>query len=146
MSSPAARRSQRNSLSATPRRSRNPDQTTNSLAVTTARNSPPAQQPAGTPRSSRQNVAVPSPLFLRSSPVNETTMANGGQRMDISSPLIQSSIVAGNDNTPRGRPQPPNGMPDIKLLEYLITDVRSRLFANTLCFKFKSDSRCQRQC
>ncbi|KAL8971869.1 MAG: hypothetical protein Q9183_000840 [Haloplaca sp. 2 TL-2023] len=91
MSSPASRRSQRKSASATP-----------------ARSSRNAQQPASSPatvaaRSPRQQPPQSSPLFFQSSPVNGAgSNVNGEDRINVSSPLRQ---VSTNNSTPRARTQ-----------------------------------------
>jgi len=109
MSSPASRRSQRNSVSVTPQRSPRHSQ----QAPSSARS---AQQTGShaTPRASRQNnIAASSPLLYHSSPLNGAQLtagadeANGASRMNISSPLRQTSVA---DSTPRGRVPAPGGM------------------------------------
>lgn len=144
MSSPASRRSQRNSQSATPARiSRTSQQPPSSPAAAVApRQATSEQQDAnqGTPRVSRQNVPSSSPLFFRSSPVNGDATAHGADRMDISSPLRQASGAEDNDGTPRGRPQPPDGeLPGI-LEEAMMSyaDFDDRIIAHTLCVQLKS--------
>lgn len=109
MSSPASRRSQRNSVSATPQRSARSSQQAPSPARSAHQNGSQA-----TPRASRQNnIAASSPLIYHSSPLNGSQPtagadeANGASRMNISSPLRQMSVA---DNTPRGRVQAPGGM------------------------------------
>ncbi|KAL8826345.1 MAG: hypothetical protein Q9191_003859 [Dirinaria sp. TL-2023a] len=110
MSSPASRRSQRNSISGTPARSTRSSQPVNSPARSAQQNHSQA-----TPRALRSNnVASSSPLFFDSSPVNGAPTANGARNfngatgatnangMDISSPLRQMSVA---DSTPRGRMQ-----------------------------------------
>ena len=91
MSSPASRRSQRKSASATPARSsRNIQQLASSPATAAARS--PRQQP---PQS--------SPLFFQSSPVNGAdSRIDGEDRINASSPLRQ---VSTNNSTPRARTQ-----------------------------------------
>ncbi|KAL8904498.1 MAG: hypothetical protein Q9207_003220 [Kuettlingeria erythrocarpa] len=91
MSSPASRRSKRNSASATPVRStRNAQQ--------------PATSPATAVAQSPQQPAHSSPLFFRSSPINgggsQGSVQNG---VNVSSPLRQAST---NNSTPRTRLQP----------------------------------------
>ena len=118
MSSPASRRSQRNSLTATPRRAARNSLQPSSPAVAAQEQSQPPQNEAprhqqsqspGTPRASQQNIAASSPLFFRSSPVNGAANINGPERMEISSPLRQASSIPDNDGTPRDRAAPPNG-------------------------------------
>ncbi|KAF2835085.1 MCM-domain-containing protein [Patellaria atrata CBS 101060] len=109
MSSPASRRSQRNS--ATPRR--------NPLSSQAPQSSPAgadqqlrfeASQASGhggsqaTPIASRlrQNIASSSPLFFNSSPANGSGAANGAPP---SSPLRQRSDVTDGDRTPRASEQ-----------------------------------------
>ncbi|SLM36042.1 dna replication licensing factor mcm4 [Lasallia pustulata] len=124
MSSPSSRRSQRNSLTATPRRAaRNSLQPPSSPAVAAQEQSQPPQNEAprhqqsqspGTLRASQQNVAASSPLFFRSSPVNGAVNINGTERMEISSPLRQASSIPDNDGTPRDRAAPPNDSSPIR--------------------------------
>lgn len=118
MSSLVSRRSNRNRPSATPVRSaRNSEQLENSPAPGSALAPPPRNLETasasvheshshGTPRASRQTLASSSPLFFRSSPSNAGTRAIANDRMDVSSPLGQTSIAG---STPRGRLQPPGG-------------------------------------
>ena len=118
MSSPVSRRSNRNSPSATPVRSaRNSEQLANSPAPGSALASAPRNPETasasvheshshGTPRASRQTLASSSPLFFRSSPSNAGARATAQDRMDVGSPLGQTSIAG---STPRGRLQPPGG-------------------------------------
>ncbi|KAI4113189.1 MAG: hypothetical protein LQ341_007824, partial [Variospora aurantia] len=91
MSSPASRRSQRKSASATPVRSgRNSQQPESSPATAVAR-SPP--QPAQS-----------SPLFFRSSPATGDGLRPSGQNgINVSSPLRHASTTS---STPRARAQP----------------------------------------
>ncbi|KAL8979708.1 MAG: hypothetical protein Q9177_006068, partial [Variospora cf. flavescens] len=91
MSSPASRRSQRKSASATPVRSgRNSQQPTSSPATAVAQ-SPP--QPAQS-----------SPLFFRSSPATGDGLRPSGQNgINVSSPLRHASTTS---STPRARAQP----------------------------------------
>lgn len=103
MSTPRNRRSQRGSVSGTPKRSaRN---TPSSAPVVSS----PQRQDQGVPRASNQNVHSSSPLFFRSSPVNGAANSNSYGRMEISSPLRQASNVGDDDVTPQGRSRPPNG-------------------------------------
>lgn len=109
MSSPASRRSQRNSVSATPQRSARSSQQAPSPVRSAQQNGLQA-----TPRASRQhNIVASSPLIHQSSPLNGAqpsagaAEANGATRINISSPLRQASVA---DNTPRGRVQAPGGM------------------------------------
>jgi len=125
MSSPASRRSKRNSASATPTRStRNSAQPASSPAAAVAPSSPAAQeepnQSQRTPRASQQNVASSSPLFFRSSPVNGAANMNGNDAMQISSPLKQVSIAG---STPRGRVQPPGGTSPMQSLSQVLTQM-----------------------
>ena len=147
MSSPASRRSQRNSLTATPTRAaRNSLQPPSSLAVMAQEQSQPQQngaashqhiQSPGTPRASQQNMAASSPLFFRSSPVNGAANANENERMEISSPLRQASSVPDNDGTPRGRAPPPNGQSESGI-NGRHADVFRRFLTHTLRFKLES--------
>ena len=90
MSSPAPRRSQRNSMAPTPSRTNRSSQQMASSPTTAVASTP---QP---PQS--------SPLFFRSSPVNRVPNAPvGNQLANMSSPLRQASTVNG---TPRGRAAP----------------------------------------
>ncbi|KAL8715975.1 MAG: hypothetical protein Q9220_000642 [cf. Caloplaca sp. 1 TL-2023] len=90
MSSPASRRSQRKSASATPSRSaRNTQQASSS--------------PAAAAQSPRQPPPQSSPLFFQSSPVNgNEPRTNGQSNLNVSSPLRQ---VSTSNSTPRARPQ-----------------------------------------
>jgi len=109
MSSPASRRSQRKSVSATPQRSARSSQQAPSPARSAQQNGSQA-----TPRASRQNnIAASSPLIYHSSPLNGAQPAAGADeaneasRMNISSPPRQMSVA---DHTPRGRVQALGGM------------------------------------
>lgn len=100
MSSPASRRSNRNRQSATPVRSplgnKSPIQPEEPRAQTT-------------PRASRQAPPASSPLFYgSSSPANGGDRPVSNERMDISSPLRQTSF-ADRESTPRPRAPPPGG-------------------------------------
>ena len=117
MSSPASR-SSRKSTFGTPRSARISREVPGSPLAASAQNSinnplSSPQQPVAqaTPRATRQNFTSSSPLFFRSSPANGGEVAaNGGDRMEISSPLRQTSSAVDNDLTPRGRANPPNGL------------------------------------
>ncbi|KAI9812035.1 MAG: hypothetical protein M1827_004927 [Pycnora praestabilis] len=109
MSSPASRRSQRNSLSATPKRAaRDSQQSLSSQERDAAQLLEDSQESQklpsqSTPRASRHNVATSSPLFFRSSPVNPSAAPPAAERMQISSPLRQDSIATDGERTPRAR-------------------------------------------
>ena len=117
MSSPASRRSQRNSLTSTPARSTRNSQLLGGGPTAISRQAPPPNHDIAstspqadlqaTPRASRQNVALSSPLFFRSSPANGVADANMNDGMNISSPLRKTSIAG---STPRGRPQAVGGI------------------------------------
>ncbi|KAI9800137.1 MAG: hypothetical protein M1833_003464 [Piccolia ochrophora] len=85
MSSPANRRSQRNSQAGTPRR-------TAARNANAQHSSPPTiagddfQQPEATPRASH-HIPSSSPLFFRSSPANGAANGDGGAEEGPSSPL-----------------------------------------------------------
>ena len=157
MSSPAARRSQRNSLSATPARSnRNSLQPPSSPVAAMAPNQTQAQagltaasslqrQSQGTPRASQHNIASSSPLFFRSSPANGTNLPNANDGMEISSPLRQAPSMAGDDNTPRGRAQPPHGMLILQS-QVIFTKPGQRFLSYTLRFKLEPYTGCKRTC
>ncbi|KAI9701794.1 MAG: hypothetical protein M1836_001138 [Candelina mexicana] len=123
MSSPASRRSQRDSLSGTPKRASTRSQQPPSSPVvgpeqggsqTFPQNSPSKQRPPqGTPRGARQNVVSSSPLFFQSSPANGAS-APTGQRMEISSPLRQESNATDGDRTPRAGRLPPGDSSPIR--------------------------------
>ncbi len=121
MSSPAPRRSQRNSASATPvRATRNSRQVRSSPAiheghdpsrdVGTPSRVPEEPEGQATPRASRPPVLSSSPLFFQSSPIRGPAGGNAAEngRMDISSPLRQTSLA---EATPRQGLQVPGGTP-----------------------------------
>lgn len=154
MSSPAPRRSQRNSASATPvRPTRNSQQIRSSPMVPdrsrdqeTPSTAPGQAQGQETPRASRQPVLSSSPLFFHSSPVNGPAGANvtGNGRMDISSPLRQTSLA---DSTPRQRLQAPGGtLTDLWFLQPVVADQVDRFFPNSLRSKFQPCSSSKWQC
>lgn len=107
MSSPAQRRSQRPSASATPRRStRNsqipssspapvgPDEQLHSEASQASQRDSQA-----TPRNSRlQSASTQSPLFFRSSPVNSSAPANGAAESDGGATPRASGMTIGGRN------------------------------------------------
>lgn len=156
MSSPAPRRSQRNSASATPMRSTRNSQQLRSSPVVPDRSgdqgtpsmTPGQSRRQETPRASRQPVLSSSPLFFRSSPVNETGGANGtrNERMDISSPLRQTSLA---NSTPRQQLQAPGGISMVfpynfcNLLQLIQVH---RFFSDSLRSKFQPSSSCEWQC
>ena len=131
MSSPASRRSQRNSASVTPAHSTRSNRTAH----------PHGSQ--ATPRASRQpNIPSSSPLFFNSSPSHGIVAAegangtnginglNGGGGIDVSSPLRQMSVA---DITPRGRAQAPGGDATTDILHPSSSDRTYRVIAYPLC-------------
>ena len=112
MSSPASRRSKRNSVNSTPARGSQPsqEQTSSQPANMEATGSQP-DGAQSTPQAPRQNLASSSPLFFRSSPSNASQAGpqEGPSRgaMDISSPLKQVSNAGDEDRTPRASRQDP---------------------------------------
>ncbi|KZF22348.1 DNA replication licensing factor MCM4 [Xylona heveae TC161] len=122
MSSPAPRRTQRSSQSATPRRRErsspseaDPAQTQLQQEVTAASSD---DQPHATPRRLQQNVASSSPLFYRSSPSNGMAHLSVGERsdpMDVSSPPVQQlNQSEDGDRTPRARTRYPGDSSPIR--------------------------------
>lgn len=115
MSSPASRRSKRNSLNSTPARgSHTPQQPASNPQAQMDPNSTSASQQGGeqaTPQAPRQNIASSSPLFFRSSPSNASQTGQPGPsgQMEISSPLKQVSNAGDEDRTPRASRQAPAG-------------------------------------
>lgn len=125
MSSPANRRSQRNSNSATPRRSARNSQVPQSSPFvgpgsdeqlrSETSEAPQRNAPSqATPRASggrQQNFAMSSPLFFRSSPVNGAAAgtALNRNRIEISSPLRQTSNAFDGDRTPKASGQTVGG-------------------------------------
>lgn len=150
MSSPAPRRTQRNSQSATPRRSVRSSQAPQSSPFASSADdqlqfeaSQAAQQDSAraTPRASRlqHNIAVSSPLFFRSSPVVGSGVGNGA---DVSSPVRQSSNTTDGDRTPRASERNIGGQQQAcaKRTEHLSdrTPLSARFITNSLCVKLES--------
>lgn len=147
MSSPASRRSNRNRKSATPVRS---PLGNNAVGGSTQPSSPnqetnPEQPRAQTtPRASRQALPASSPLFYgSSSPANGRNRPDSNERMDISSPLRQTSF-ADRESTPRPREPPPGGKSIISPLRTQSDDCNFRLVASTICLKLKPWPRSER--
>lgn len=147
MSSPASRRSNRNRQSATPVHS-----TVGNNAVGGSTQPPSPNQETNpeipraqrTPRASRQAPPASSPLFYgSSSPANGGNRPISDERMDISSPLRQTSF-ADREATPRPRAPPPGGKSMIFHLCTQSDDRNSRLVASTICFKLKPWPRSER--
>ena len=119
MSSPTSRRSNRNRQSATPVRSPLGNNAAGGSSQPPSPNQETApQEPRAqtTPRASRQAPPASSPLFYgSSSPANGGNLPASNERMDISSPLRQTSF-ADRDSTPRPRAPPPGGKSIIYLL------------------------------
>ncbi|EON65493.1 minichromosome maintenance protein 4 (cell division control protein 54) [Coniosporium apollinis CBS 100218] len=114
MSSPAQRRSQRNSASATPRRSARSSQVPPSSPLSNrsaddqlrseASDASQRQGSQATPRAARlqPNVAASSPLFFRSSPANGSVNGSGAVNGAVpSSPTRQPANGTDGDRTPR---------------------------------------------
>lgn len=146
MSSPASRRSNRNRQSATPVRS---PLGNNAVGGSTQPQSPiqetATQEPQAqtTPRASRQAPPASSPLFYgSSSPANGGNRPVSNERMDISSPLRQTSY-ADRDSTPRPRAPPPGGKSIVFSLRTQSDDRNPRLVASTICLKLKPWPRSQ---
>ena len=137
MSSPASRRSQRNSQAGTPRRSaRRTQQPPSSPPGSDAQlpGGPATSQSSNTPKTSRRNIVTSSPILFSSSPAPRPAAAG---RMEISSPTQQASDAADGDRTPRARQA--IGGECFRVYAILNTPLtRQRLISSTLRLKLQS--------